>query len=456
LTLWPLALGFVLVCCTLINGKDIGYSPAEGVKEGSTTHEAIELFFDNFNFFPAWLCFDAVDVPLHQSDMISLYHDVVSTRFGQPYFSAPFLTMLYQTVSFSGALPGPQNKTLAELGMVPFLDKDWTHPVFAPAGILSAESFNAQYKLFSQMGTPQQAMDFMAANGAPPPFVMADSTGIREFTLANNGTELGFSFFPLFIANAASDQDFVDAVEQMNAAVERSPLQGKAFVHGWTFTFWSIFMDLEPILWRSIAIFSAVVFLSTMISVLLCRQSASAMELFSSACVALVTTLVCLMIVLEIFGISMIFLKFNIFVATTVLAAEGISIEFVAHMVTKFASEQGTSQQRLVKSFRSLAPAVIQGSLATFFGILPMAFSDFPFVVKYFFGVWTIVVVVGLINGLVFLPALLGPIGCFLMPVPSPMELPSSVVGTVAGQPTMLQGNADKSEEKSKNPKASV
>lgn len=441
LALWPLALGFLLVCCVSINGKDIGYSPAEGVKEGSATYDAIELFFDKFNFFPAWLCFDAVDVPVHQADMINLYHDVVNTPFGQPYFSAPFLTMLYQTVFFAGAS----------------LDKSWTHPVFAQNGVLSAESFNSQYMSFSQMGSPQEAMAFMAKHGVPPPSVMADSTGIREFTLANNGTELGFSFFPLFIANAASDQDFVDAVEQMNAAVERSPLKDKAFVHGWTFTFWSIFMDLEPILWRSIATFSAVVFSCTMIAVSLCRQSASAMEMFSSACVALVTTLVCLMIVLEIFGISMIFLKFNIFVATTVLAAEGISVEFVAHMVTKFASEQGSSQQRLVNSFRSLAPAVIQGSLSTFFGILAMAFSDFPFVVKYFFGVWTIVVVVGLINGLVFLPAFLGPIGCFLMPASLPRDSPSSVVGTGPGQPTILNSSTDnQSKEKSVNANSSV
>lgn len=37
-----------------------------------------------------------------------------------------------------------------------------------------------------------------------------------------------------------------------------------------------------------------------------------------------------------------------------------------------------------------------------------MAFSDFDFVVKYFFNIFLMICVFGTINGLLFLPALLG------------------------------------------------
>lgn len=42
---------------------------------------------------------------------------------------------------------------------------------------------------------------------------------------------------------------------------------------------------------------------------------------------------------------------------------------------------------------------VIHGGLSTLLGIIMLAFSEFDFVVKYFFVVMTALVIIGLING---------------------------------------------------------
>ena len=48
--------------------------------------------------------------------------------------------------------------------------------------------------------------------------------------------------------------------------------------------------------------------------------------------------------------------------------------------------------------------------------MLPMALSPFAFVVKYMFGMFTLVQVIGLLNGLFFLPAFLGSMGLLFGP----------------------------------------
>ena len=55
--------------------------------------------------------------------------------------------------------------------------------------------------------------------------------------------------------------------------------------------------------------------------------------------------------------------------------------------------------------------------MSTFFGLLPIAFSNFEYFRKYFFVQYVVILVVGLWNGLVFLPVLLSFFG------PSKVEL---------------------------------
>merc|ERR1719210_2529112 len=94
--------------------------------------------------------------------------------------------------------------------------------------------------------------------------------------------------------------------------------------------------------------------------------------LLRSVVAALVSSLACALIVLEVYGICMLFLQFNMFIASALLACAGISVEFTAHLVAAFYLEDS--------GLARTGPAVIQGSLSTLLGILPLAFSPVPFV----------------------------------------------------------------------------
>merc|ERR1712228_19301 len=52
-------------------------------------------------------------------------------------------------------------------------------------------------------------------------------------------------------------------------------------------------------------------------------------------------------------------------------------------------------------------PAIIQGSVSTVLGLLPLIFSHIPFIRQYIFMPFAILVLVGMFDGMVLLPGLL-------------------------------------------------
>merc|ERR1712032_1464038 len=122
---------------------------------------------------------------------------------------------------------------------------------------------------------------------------------------------------------------------------------------------------------------------------------------------AIVTCLSCVMIVFEIYGLSAALMSFNVFVAAISLMAMGLSVEFTAHFAAAFSLGQGTAVDRLGQAMAHTFPALMEGSVSTFCTVLPLAFAEQLFLVKYLFGIITMVVAVGVINGLVVMPAML-------------------------------------------------
>merc|ERR1712113_620459 len=115
---------------------------------------------------------------------------------------------------------------------------------------------------------------------------------------------------------------------------------------------------------------------------------------------ALVSTVMCVMIVIEVYGICMRFLKFNMFMAAILMAAAGIAVEEVAHSVAHFILSPGSPQHRISHAMSETFPAIILGSMSTMLSLLPIAFHPIPFYLKYFFFPFTTICVCGLLNGL--------------------------------------------------------
>eukprot|EP01059_Diplonema_ambulator_P018365 TRINITY_DN3068_c0_g1_i2.p1 TRINITY_DN3068_c0_g1~~TRINITY_DN3068_c0_g1_i2.p1 ORF type:complete len:1590 (+),score=416.89 TRINITY_DN3068_c0_g1_i2:269-4771(+) len=109
--------------------------------------------------------------------------------------------------------------------------------------------------------------------------------------------------------------------------------------------------------------------------------------------------------------LMMLGLSFSSLVAVVLLMSMGISVEFSAHVIAGFETTPGDRQTRLHHAISHTFVPVCEGGVSSFLSFMLMGLSVYPYIVKYFFLVFLIVIIVGLIHGLLFLPALIGLIG---------------------------------------------
>lgn len=112
-------------------------------------------------------------------------------------------------------------------------------------------------------------------------------------------------------------------------------------------------------------------------------------------------------------------------------------MEFTAHVVLAFLTSLGTRNDRMASCIDRVFVPVIHGAFSTLLGIIMLAFSEFEFVVKYFFIVMTALIFIGVINGLALLPVLLSLIGppcevrCYKMENLSLISLQYSLISEI-------------------------
>jgi len=181
-------------------------------------------------------------------------------------------------------------------------------------------------------------------------------------------------------------------------------------------------------LWRALAILLAVIFAQCVI-------------LLQSPLSAVIAAIMSLMIVLHTFGICMTFLKFNTFVVMSLLAGAGISLEFTAHVASGFVLATGSPEKRLAIMMKETYPAIILGSASTVLGVLPLAFTPIPFIVKYIMWPFVIIVLVGMFDGLVLLPGILA-FFAYLSGSRGQQEIQVEAPGHTEDAPVILGSNA--------------
>merc|ERR1712217_695333 len=244
-------------------------------------------------------------------------------------------------------------------------------------------------------------MAAMQATKSPlTPWIYADAVGANQFNYYDHPSSpdlrrLRLSFMNFALVNLFKPQDFITAVEDCNKIVEDSLAfsNSEAFFYGTIFVYWDIFLKLEEILLQVFVMDLGVVLVLSLV-------------FLRSVTAALVSTVMCVMIVIEVYGICMRFLRFNIFMASILLAAAGVAVEDVAHSVAHFIMTQG-SPNRISFAMSATFPAIIQGSISTMLSILPMAFHSVPFFLKYYFFPFQMVCFCGLINCIIFTPTTL-------------------------------------------------
>ncbi|CAL2032757.1 unnamed protein product [Caenorhabditis brenneri] len=241
---------------------------------------------------------------------------------------------------------------------------------------------------------------------------------------------LAYSQIPFYLTGLTDTAVIVDAIKDIRSVCDRFTAQGLPnFPQGIAFTFWEQYLFLTGNLMQAISIITISVF--CVISVLLFNPWAA----FMVVCILGIMTC-------ELAGfMGLVGIKLNPVSAVTLITAVGIGVEFTVHVVVSFLTALGTRAQRTSSAVDRVFVPVIHGSFSTLLGILMLGFSEFEFVVKYFFIVMTALIGTGIINGLILLPVLLSWFGprreisptdgktTLALPPPLPKNLSSSRSG---------------------------
>lgn len=105
-------------------------------------------------------------------------------------------------------------------------------------------------------------------------------------------------------------------------------------------------------------------------------------------------------------------IEMNAVFAVNLVTSLGFGVEFCNHIGMNFLRQKGTRQERAMKAMNAMGSSVVTGIATTkFLGVLILAFAPSTLFKLYYFRMYMFIIVLGVFNGLFFLPILLGWIG---------------------------------------------
>jgi len=205
-----------------------------------------------------------------------------------------------------------------------------------------------------------------------------------------------YAQIPFLLINLGDTEAMVQTISEVREICERFATQGLPnFPHGIPFTFWEQYLNLRLYLILALACSLGAVFITVCI-------------LMMSPWTAAVIILIIASIIGQLFGaLGLLGIKLSAVPAVILILSVGIGVEFTIHIMMSFVGSIGDRQKRTTLAIEHMFAPVVHGAISTFLGVLMLAFSEFDFVVRYFFLVLAALIVFGLFNGLIFLPVLL-------------------------------------------------
>ncbi|KAM3719831.1 Protein patched [Dirofilaria immitis] len=284
------------------------------------------------------------------------------------------------------------------------------------AGIINADGFynylTAWYNIDSVMYYVSQASLYPV----PPSWSFTE----QEKVVPPASPPL-YSQIPFYLTDLIDTPAIVKMIREIRRICDQYTEMGLPnFPSGITFIFWEQYLNLRWNLLLAIGVITSAVFI--IISILVFNPWA-----------AMMVTIVVISMTIELAGfMGATGVKLNPVSAVTLITAVGIGVEFTVHVVVVYLTSLGSKDERMAACLNHMFIPVIHGGLSTLLGIIMLAFSEFEFIVKYFFIVLSALILIGLLNGLVLLPVLLSLIGppCEIrlfdektyLPVPAPLS----------------------------------
>jgi len=233
-------------------------------------------------------------------------------------------------------------------------------------------------------------------------FVDAFGYSMQTFGRNENGN-VTLALIAFDMHGAVSTSEIVAAIERVRGRLSEHCGEGKVlsycFPNGYVFTLWEQYVNLVYNFFTAFAICEIAVFFCCLILVL-----DPLIALFVSAFSAAT--------VIQIYGgMYLADIKFSAIPAVSLIMSIGIAVEFTAHISSHFKAAEGDRVEKMSEAIARMCIPILEGGFSSLLGFVCLAFSPFDFIFKYYFMIYFMVVTVGLINGLFFLPVILSFIG---------------------------------------------
>jgi hypothetical protein len=231
--------------------------------------------------------------------------------------------------------------------------------------------------------------------------------------LGDEGSELTYTEFSMYSFNTVDNEDYVKLIEQVREECKNSPIP--SYPKGTGFLYWEQYIGLQETLLTNIIFALVAVFCTTVVMLLVVPkvEREKCGTLVAAAFGGAFTLVFILSLyMVEIYGfMGWMDIKLSALPAVSLIMAVGVGVEFTAHIILAFILAEGDRNDRMEASLDHMFVPTIDGTISTFLGIVMLAFSPFEFIVKYYFLVYLIIVILGCLNGLVLLPAILATCG---------------------------------------------
>jgi predicted RND superfamily exporter protein len=232
-----------------------------------------------------------------------------------------------------------------------------------------------------------------------PDLYCEDPSGVRkgctDFSAAG-GDKLDSHRIQVILRGIVTNDNFVDSIEYTRKWVDADRGDNNVFIYGYTFQYWEQYLNIKENLmaiigWSLVGVFAAVLLLQF------------------SPLASLLVVAVILMISIELYGMMYVIdANLNAFSLTNLAMAIGMAVEFTAHVTHVFlVNNVGDRNRRVQDAVTEMLPPMINGALSSFLAVIVLAFAEFPFFRTYYFGMFSIMIVVAFFNGMMLMPVLL-------------------------------------------------
>jgi len=105
-------------------------------------------------------------------------------------------------------------------------------------------------------------------------------------------------------------------------------------------------------------------------------------------------------------------IEINAVMVVNLVTSLGFGVEFCNHIGMNFLRQTGTRNERAMKAMHTMGSSVVVGIASTkCLGVLVLAFAPSTLFQLYYFRMYIFIIIIGVFNGLMFLPVVLSLIG---------------------------------------------